>query len=93
VCGRSQSAGTQRDVRTLMNQAQKLGMTSETVDLWLNSDDLPVTVMETGRTAKGPLSITAHYSGFSDAPLQINLPPAAQTIDLQQLRALGKPQS
>jgi hypothetical protein len=87
-----QSKTTQQDLQKMVDQAKTLGMTGETVDLWLDANDLPVEAHETAQTSKGPLDITIHYSGLSDSPVQVTVPPADQTADfaqmLQQLKAL-----
>jgi len=89
-----QSKTMQQDLQKVVDQAKTLGMTGETVDLWLDANDLPVKLHETAQTGKGPLDITIHYSALSDSPVQVTVPPADQTADfaqmLQQLKAQQK---
>ncbi|MEY9962273.1 hypothetical protein ABIA33_000294 [Streptacidiphilus sp. MAP12-16] len=71
--------------KSLIDQETKLGMSTETVDMWVNDQNLPVKVHETAATAKGTMDITIQYSDFGNTPVQITVPPAGDTTDLGSL--------
>lgn len=73
---------TDASLKALLDQASKSGMATEQVDMWINSQNLPVKVHETATTAKGSVDITIQYSDFGNTPVQITVPPAADTTDL-----------
>ena len=86
-------AGLSANVKALISQAGQLGMTTETVDMWINSHNLPVRVHETSSTSQGPVDITVDYSDYGTAPVTITPPPASDTLDyaalLKQAKAAG----
>ncbi|WP_152617622.1 LolA-like protein [Phaeacidiphilus oryzae] len=73
------------DVKKLLQQAVAAGVKTETIDLWLNSDNLPVQERVAMPSSKGTTRITMHYSDFSTAPAAISAPPASQTADISKL--------
>ncbi|MFC1400508.1 MULTISPECIES: hypothetical protein [Streptacidiphilus] len=72
-------------LKAIADQAAKSGMTTETVDMWVNDQSLPVKVHETATTSQGTMDITIHYSDFSNTPVTITAPPASDTEDLASL--------
>jgi len=81
----SQTLGDDAALKSIVDQANKAGMSTETVDMWINDQNLPVKVHETARTAKGAVDITIHYSDYSNTPVHITVPPASDTTDLGAL--------
>jgi hypothetical protein len=71
--------------KTLVDQADKLGMSTETVDMWINADSLPVKVHEVAGTTQGPMDITIDYSDFGNTPVVVTPPPASDTLDFADL--------
>ena len=80
-----QSLGDDAGLKSIVDQADKAGMSTEAVDMWINDQNLPVKVHETASTAKGAVDITIRYSDYSNTPVQIALPPTSDTTDLASL--------
>ncbi|GCB46801.1 hypothetical protein [Streptomyces sp. NL15-2K] len=70
----------------LRKQLQHAGVTTETVDIWVNDRDLLVKKIEKGRTASGELTQTAHYSDYG-VKVSAERPPAGDTEDFRELLA------
>jgi hypothetical protein len=73
------------DLKSLLDSATKLGMTTETVDMWVNDQNLPVKVHETATSSQGPVDTTIEYSDFGNTPVTVTPPPASDTEDLSSL--------
>jgi hypothetical protein len=68
----------------LRTQLEQAGVTSETVDLWVDDRDLLVKKVEKGRTASGELTQTAYYTDYGVA-VSVAEPPADDTQDFAEL--------
>jgi hypothetical protein len=68
----------------LQKQLEQAGITTETIDLWINEDDLLVKKVEKGETANGTLSSTVYYSDYG-VEVSPKEPPAADTVDFAEL--------
>ncbi|MFE4377964.1 hypothetical protein [Streptomyces cyaneofuscatus] len=67
------------------------GVTTQTVDIWVGEDDLPLKKTERGETAAGAFSSTVFYSDY-DTEVSVEKPPAADTVDFKEIlrqRAAG----
>jgi len=73
------------DLKTVTQQLSSSGVTTETVNMWVNAQNLPVRFQESASTSAGPMSATVDYSDYSSAPLRITPPPAGDTVDFAQL--------
>jgi hypothetical protein len=71
----------------LRRQLEQAGVTSETVDIWVDDRDLLVKKAEKGRTAAGEYSQTAHYGDYG-TKVSVEAPPPRDTADFSEL--LGK---
>lgn len=81
---------TDPDLKPLLQQAQQEGMKSETVDVWLDKNDLPVKMHETSTVPSlGTMDITGTFSDYSDTPVTVTPPPASDTVDLLQALKAG----
>lgn len=60
------------------------GITTETIDLWVSADHLPVEAHTTERTNKGLKTATVYYSDFG-VPVHVQAPPASDTVDFGAL--------
>ncbi|MFB7506056.1 hypothetical protein [Streptomyces broussonetiae] len=90
--GRSSSL-TADQLSALKQQLSQTGITTETIDIWVNDQNLPVKKTEKANTAKGLLTNTAYYSDFG-VPVSAEAPPAADTKDFKDLmKSLGTPGS
>ncbi|ANS67244.1 lipoprotein [Streptomyces lincolnensis] len=68
----------------LKSQLQQAGVTSQTVDIWVDDRNLLVKKVEQGRMATGRLTQTAHYSDYG-VKVSVDRPPAADTQDFRDL--------
>ncbi|MBC3839362.1 hypothetical protein GXW82_01505 [Streptacidiphilus sp. 4-A2] len=80
VFGTSADAG----LKQFLGQESNLGLSDETINLWVDSRNLPVRAQETGSSTAGPINVTIDYSDYS-TPLQITPPPASDTVDYSAL--------
>ncbi|MEU0069627.1 LppX_LprAFG lipoprotein [Streptomyces sp. NPDC006332] len=79
------AVGEVADAR-LREQLQQAGVTTETVDVWVDDRDLLVKKVDRGRTATGELTQTAHYSDYG-VRVSTRRPPADDTEDFRNLLA------
>jgi len=68
-------------IGTLKSQLQSGGVTSETIDLWVGSNGLPVQVKTSGQSSAGLVSMTMDLSDWG-APVQVTAPPASEVSDI-----------
>lgn len=68
----------------LKRQLEQAGITTETVDIWVDDDDLLVKKVEKGELATGSMSSTAYYSDYG-VEVSAEEPPAADTADFKDL--------
>jgi hypothetical protein len=68
----------------LKRQLQQAGVTTETVDIWVNDEDLLVKKVEEGELATGSMSSTAYYSDYG-VDVSTEEPSASDTADFKDL--------
>ncbi|GAA2639025.1 hypothetical protein [Streptomyces vastus] len=68
----------------LKRQLEQAGITTQTVDIWVDDDDLLVKKVEKGEMASGSMSSTAYYSDYG-VEVSAEEPPAADTADFKDL--------
>ncbi|MFI0090112.1 hypothetical protein [Streptomyces bobili] len=68
----------------LKKQLEQAGVTTETVDIWVDDENLLVKKVEQGQAANGAYSQTAYYSDYG-TPVDTEVPPAADTADFSEL--------
>jgi hypothetical protein len=68
----------------LKEQLTQAGVTTQTVDIWVNDRDLLVKKVEKGRMATGQLTQTAYYSDYG-VKVSAKKPPAGDTEDFKEL--------
>ncbi|MEV4228032.1 hypothetical protein AB0J81_13215 [Streptomyces bobili] len=68
----------------LKKQLEQAGVTTETVDIWVDDENLLVKKVERGQAANGAYSQTAYYSDYG-TPVDTEVPPAADTADFSEL--------
>ncbi|MFJ1811866.1 MULTISPECIES: hypothetical protein [unclassified Streptomyces] len=69
------------DLRKTLEQA---GVTTETVDIWVDDRDLLVKKVEQGETTAGAYTQTAYYSDYG-TEVSAQVPPASDTADFSEL--------
>lgn len=75
---------TDEQLADMKHQLQQAGVTTETVDIWVNDEDLLVKKVEQGELATGSMSSTAYYSDYG-VEVSAEEPPAADTADFKDL--------
>ncbi|WP_069171192.1 hypothetical protein [Streptomyces griseus] len=70
-------------------QLSGLGITTETVDIWVDKDNLLVKKTEKGETKTGALNSTVFYSDYG-TEVRVEKPAAADTVDFKDI--LGRQQ-
>ncbi|MFI9271356.1 hypothetical protein ACIGXM_11665 [Kitasatospora sp. NPDC052896] len=75
---------TSDQLDALRQQVRSQGITSEHIDVWVDSDDLLVRHSTRTRTKNGELDLTADYSDYG-TPVRPSAPPADDTVDFAAL--------
>ncbi|MFD8811302.1 hypothetical protein ACFV23_07395 [Streptomyces sp. NPDC059627] len=83
LAGRSSSL-TAGQLASLKKQLTQAGVSTETVDIWVNDQDLLVKKTEKADTATGAMTQTAHYSDYG-VKVSAQRPPAGDTADFKSL--------
>ncbi|MER6978673.1 hypothetical protein [Streptomyces carpinensis] len=81
------SASQLADLKKQLSQA---GITTETVDLWINDQNLLVKKAEKGDTANGTVISTATYRDYG-VKVSAEAPPAGDTVDFKNLMKAQAP--
>ncbi|MDQ1028653.1 hypothetical protein QF035_006235 [Streptomyces umbrinus] len=68
----------------MKRQLEQAGVTTETIDIWVNDEDLLVKKVEKGELATGSMSSTAFYSDYG-VKVSTEEPPAGDTADFKDL--------
>lgn len=68
----------------MKKQLEQSGVTTETIDIWVDDEDLLVKKTERGQTKTGELSATAYYSDYG-TDVSAEEPPAGDTADFRDL--------
>lgn len=68
----------------LRKQFKQVGLTTQTIDIWVDADDLLVKKAEKGKMADGDFSQTAYYSDYG-TPVSVEKPPASDTMSFKDL--------
>ncbi|MFI9563772.1 hypothetical protein [Streptomyces rishiriensis] len=68
----------------LKKTLEQAGVTTETVDIWVDGRDLLVKKVERGQTAQGGYTQTAYYTDYG-TEVSAKEPPAADTADFTEL--------
>jgi hypothetical protein len=78
-------AGSDADLKASAERAAQDGVTTESVDMWINDQDLPVKFHVAAMTSQGAEDVTFEYSDYGNTPVAITAPPASDTEDLASL--------
>ncbi|MEV0320014.1 hypothetical protein ACIBKX_12910 [Streptomyces sp. NPDC050658] len=68
----------------LKKQFEQAGMSTETIDIWVNEDDLLVKKTEKANMKTGAFSQTVYYSDYG-TPVDVQKPPASDTLSFKDL--------
>jgi hypothetical protein len=73
-------------LKSLIDQDSKLGITTMNVDLWVNDQNLPVRMQEaTPASSSVPLNATIDYTDYGTSPVTVTPPAASDTLDMSSL--------
>lgn len=87
--GTSQAHLTPDQVKLLQNEFKTAGIKSETIDVWVGSDKLPVEIKVLQKASSSSTTMDMHLSDWG-AKVNIGAPPADQVFDLtSKLGSLG----
>ena len=81
---RKNSNLTASQLAGLKKQLTQAGVSTESVDIWVNDQDLLVKKVEKGRMTAGEYTQTAYYSDYG-VKVSATKPPASDTEDFKQL--------
>ncbi|MEU8027868.1 hypothetical protein AB0C13_04395 [Streptomyces sp. NPDC049099] len=88
LAGRSSNLSADQ-LTALKKQLDRSGITTDTIDIWINDQNLLVKKTEKADTAKGTLTSSASYSDYG-VPVSAEAPPASDTKDFKDLmKSLG----
>ncbi|MCX4236096.1 MULTISPECIES: hypothetical protein [Streptomyces] len=87
LAGRSSSLSASQ-LAELKSQLEQAGVTTETIDIWVNDKDLLVKKAEKGELATGSMSSTAYYSDYG-VEVAAEEPAAGDTADFKDLMRSG----
>jgi hypothetical protein len=75
---------TSAQITQLKSMLKQSGVTTETIDVWVASDGLPVREQVSATSSAGATKVDMHLSGWG-APVSISAPPADQVGDISSL--------
>ncbi|WP_327289241.1 hypothetical protein [Streptomyces sp. NBC_01198] len=75
---------TAAELSELRDTLAKAGVTSETIDLWVSKDNLPVEALVTANTKSGTMKTTTYYSDFGTS-VTTEAPAASDSKDFGDL--------
>ncbi|WP_406007305.1 hypothetical protein OG440_14870 [Streptomyces sp. NBC_00637] len=78
------SSLSQSQLDELRKTLEQAGVTTETVDIWVDDRDLLVKKVEKGETTAGAYSQTAYYTDYG-TEVSAEVPPASDTADFSEL--------
>lgn len=77
---------SKQDLADLQEQLQQSGMETETVDLWIDGDNLLVKKREQAESSQGKFDATVFYTDYG-TPVTVEEPPASDTMDFEDAMA------
>ncbi|MFC4492591.1 hypothetical protein ACFPA8_00375 [Streptomyces ovatisporus] len=79
---------TEKELDQLADQLKQQGFKTETVDLWIDGDDLLVKKQETAKGANGDLDSTAYYTDYG-TEVTVEAPAASDTMSFEDVLGSG----
>ncbi|WP_042387023.1 hypothetical protein [Streptacidiphilus melanogenes] len=77
-------------LKSLIQQDSKLGVSTMNVDLWVNGQNLPVRMHEaTPASSSVPMDVTIDYTDYGTTPVTVTPPAASDTLDMSSLLPTG----
>lgn len=84
IVGKSIQGLSAQEQSDLQDSLDKAGVTSETIDLWVSKDNLPVEAVVMANTKAGAMKTTTYYSDFGTS-VSAQAPAADDTTDFTAL--------
>ncbi|MFI0940336.1 hypothetical protein [Streptomyces sp. NPDC021020] len=69
--------------KTLLDSFTRTGISSETVDLWVSQDNLPVEAATTANSKSGAVRSTTYYTDYG-TPVHVSAPSPFDTVDFSE---------
>ncbi|SCK57218.1 hypothetical protein H181DRAFT_05378 [Streptomyces sp. WMMB 714] len=79
---------TEKELDQLSDQLKQQGFKTQTVDLWIDGDDLLVKKQETAKGTNGDLDSTAYYSDYG-TEVDVEPPAASDTLSFEDVLGSG----
>ncbi|MFD4995131.1 hypothetical protein [Streptomyces buecherae] len=79
---------SKQDLLDLQQQLQQSGMETETIDLWIDGDNLLVKKREQADSSQGKFDATVFYSDYG-TQVTVEEPPASDTINFEDVMPQG----
>ncbi|MEU5089447.1 hypothetical protein [Streptomyces sp. NPDC021356] len=86
IAARSSHSLTAAQLADMKRQLSRSGITTDTVDLWVDDQNLLVKKVETADTANGAMTSTATYRDYG-VKVSVAAPPKSDTADFKELMA------
>ncbi|MCA1220871.1 hypothetical protein [Streptomyces sp. 8L] len=88
--GSNGKALTAEQREQVADSMRKAGITAEDIDVWIGADSFPVRTDVKMATAKGPVAVSEHLSGYSAKAATVKVPAAGQTFTVQDLLKIAQ---
>ncbi|MFE0375434.1 hypothetical protein ACFW1M_07550 [Streptomyces inhibens] len=75
---------SEAELTALQKQMEAAGTKTETIDLWIGSDNLLVKKRERTDSARAPYDSTVYYSDYG-TKVSVEVPPAGETVDFDKM--------
>lgn len=75
---------SESQLEDLKEQLEQAGITTETIDIWIDDNDLLVKKVEKGEMTTGTMSQTAYYTDYG-VDVSVTAPPASDTVNFKEL--------
>ncbi|MFE6779888.1 hypothetical protein [Streptomyces sp. NPDC057702] len=79
---------SKQDLSDLQEQLQQSGMETETIDLWIDGDNLLVKKREQADSSQGKFDATVFYSDYG-TQVSVEEPPASDTLNFEEVMQQG----
>jgi hypothetical protein len=89
IAGRTIQGLTAEEQSQLKESLTKAGITTETIDLWVSKDNLPVKAVSTADAKIGMMKTTTYYSDFGTT-VSTRPPAASDTVDFADAMKQGQ---
>lgn len=75
---------SESELQDLQKQLEQAGMETETIDLWIDGDDLLVKKQESAESSNGDYDSTVFYADYG-TEVTVEAPPSSDTVDFESV--------